>query len=61
MNWIKQMFSRAAELQYRLDSPRPMHGDVMGEPRDCDKTILDLPEDILLLLFQYLPPKDLMR
>eukprot|EP00092_Neocalanus_flemingeri_P093890 GFUD01119360.1.p1 GENE.GFUD01119360.1~~GFUD01119360.1.p1 ORF type:complete len:163 (+),score=51.12 GFUD01119360.1:42-530(+) len=36
--------------------------DPMGreEGRDEEQNILDLPEDIILLFFQYLPPKDLI-
>ena len=34
---------------------------IVSDPIYEQKCILDLPEDIILLLFQYLPPIDIIR
>eukprot|EP00092_Neocalanus_flemingeri_P040592 GFUD01044198.1.p1 GENE.GFUD01044198.1~~GFUD01044198.1.p1 ORF type:complete len:160 (+),score=38.15 GFUD01044198.1:123-602(+) len=41
---------------------KAVHSDYMDNKSDSNEqeTILDLPEDIILLFFQYLPPKDLI-
>jgi len=34
--------------------------ELLEQRKDCGPTLLDLPEDIFLLIFRYLPPKDLV-
>ena len=63
MNWARRVLSWMWQVQGdHCDYNSVPGGEVMIEDRKgCLTTLLDLPEDILLFLFQYLPPEDLIR
>ena len=62
LEWIRQYFKET-------DSPEEECTDVAGcfnavvidQIEREEHSILDLPEDIMLFLFQYLPTKDIIR
>ena len=64
LEWIKQLFI-GIEYDENDGFNTSKYGNSEGfhknYSRDDEKGILDLPEDIILLLTQYLSPKDLIR
>ena len=64
LEWIKQLF---VGIEYEendgFNSSKYVNSEGFHKnySRDDEKGLLDLPEDILLLLIQYLSPKDLIR
>ena len=63
LEWIKQLFIGIEHQNYGFDTSKHViiDGFDKKDSQDNDKNILDLPEDIILLFFQYLSPKDLIR
>jgi hypothetical protein len=63
LEWIKQLFIGIEHQNDGLDTSKHVISDGFDKKNgiDNDKSILDLPEDIILLFFQYLSPKDLIR
>ena len=64
MEWLKQLFNAGEEAKTHIDSAEEDCDNevkILQRNKASEKNILDLPIDILLLLFYYLPPKDLIR
>ena len=63
LEWIKQLFIGIEDQNGGFNTSKHVISDGFDkkESKDNDKNILDLPEDIILLFFQYLSPKDLIR
>eukprot|EP00092_Neocalanus_flemingeri_P040593 GFUD01044199.1.p1 GENE.GFUD01044199.1~~GFUD01044199.1.p1 ORF type:complete len:181 (+),score=42.76 GFUD01044199.1:123-665(+) len=65
LDTVKQYFVGNCQADNESDgsgNSKAVHSDYMDNKSDSNEqeTILDLPEDIILLFFQYLPPKDLI-
>ena len=63
LEWIKRLFIGIEDQNDGLGTSKHVISDGFDkkDDKDNDKNILDLPEDIILLFFQYLSPKDLIR
>ena len=63
MEWIKQLFVGIEDQTDDLNTSIRIKSDGFDKKDigDGEKGLLELPEDILLLLIQYLTPKDLIR
>jgi hypothetical protein len=63
MEWIKQLFVGIEDETDDFNTSIYIKSDGFDKKDigDGEKGLLELPEDILLLLIQYLTPKDLIR
>ena len=63
MEWIKQLFVGIEDETDDFSTSINIKSDGFDKKDigDGNKGLLELPEDILLLLIQYLSPKDLIR
>ena len=63
LEWIKQFFIGTEDENDGFNTSKHVNSEGFHKnySRDDEKGILDLPEDIILLLTQYLSPKDLIR